>query len=404
MPLRRHASIGLLLVLAYKGLTRSPFAFAMLVLAVAAGESFQIPNTANLKGYDAELLTQGVSAGAGDVRLRPRSGAHFGGGGALAARIASVPGVRAAVPLLILPGAVGREGRWISAPVIGIDADAPRRPFRIPQGAPLTRGEKGGILVGSALVSRLRANVGDLVELRVILDMAARPPALPSPAHRGLGAYTMTVRGVMRGIFTADEVVVVDREFLLGETSAPEAASLIFVYSDDPEGAVALARRLEEAFPEAEARAWSEDSKFLGGAIQANRALNGIASAMAMIGVAIPVWALLYVSVAQRRREIGLYGALGFSASEVFALFLLQALVVAVVGVLLGALGGYGLVQWFSAHPLFQNDSFVVRPVLSASALARSVATILGTTVVAGVYPALRAARTDPARALRGLP
>ena len=66
-------------------------------------------------------------------------------------------------------------------------------------------------------------------------------------------------------------------------------------------------------------------------------------------------------------------------------------------------LGGCGLVRWFMVHPLFKNDSFVIRPVLSVAAIARSVGTILGTTLVAGVYPAIRAARTDPAAALRGL-
>jgi ABC-type lipoprotein release transport system permease subunit len=260
--------------------------------------------------------------------------------------------------------------------------------------------------VGGILASRLAVKVGDKLELRVILDMAAQPPALPSPSastRRSHGAYSLTVRAIVRGAFMADDVVFVDRSFLTDEAGTKDAASLIHVHSDAPANAVPLARELEKAFPEIEARAWAEDSRFLGSAIQGNRALNGISSAMAMIGVAIPVWALLFVSVAQRRREIGLYGALGFGAGHVFAIFLLQALVVGVLGVALGVLGGYGLVQWFLSHPLFQNDSFVIRPALSGSALLQSVATILGTTIAAGVYPALRAARIDPARALRGL-
>jgi ABC-type lipoprotein release transport system permease subunit len=422
MPLRRFASIGLLLFLAYRGLWRSPIAFAMLVLAVAAGESFQIPNTANIAGYDAELLSQGVSSGAGDVRARPRKDPHFKDADLLAARIAKLQGVRAAVPVLALPGAIGVGGRWISTPVIGVDADAPRKPFRVPGGAPLARGDRDGIYIGQSLAERLGIRIGDRADVRVILDMAAEvpaalssgaaAPALPTalatngaqpPGKRSLGGYSMTLRGVLRGVFSADEVIVVDRQFLIDEIGTPGAASLVLVYSDAPAAAVPLAREVERAFPEVEARAWSEDSAFLGAAIQANRALNAIASAMAMIGVAIPVWALLYVSVAQRRREIGLYGALGFGAGEVFAIFLLQAFVVGALGVSFGALGGYGLVRWFDAHPLFHNDSFVIHPVLSAAALARSMGIILATTVVAGVYPALRAARTDPARALRGL-
>lgn len=454
MPPRapRNAGIGLLLFLAYNGLLRSPVTFVMLVLAVAAGESFQIPNTANLAGYEAELMAEGVSRGAGEVRLRPKSGAHFENTEALVARVSEVKGVVAAVPILILPGAIGKNGRWVSAPVVGIDAKAPSKPFRVPTGAALVEGDRESIFVGGSLAGRAGITDGDPIRVQVILDMASTPPQAPSagapaqsasgqgvpaqsasaheapaqsasvpgapgkntdrappaatadlaPRKRAMGSYSMRVAGIARGALFADEVAIVDRRFLMEEAGTPGAASLIHIHTGSPDGAAELARELSRMFPDVEARTWEEDSAFLGSAIDGNRALNAISSAMAMIGVAIPVWALLFVSVSQRRREIGLYGALGLGAARVFAIFLMQALVVGTVGVALGALLGYGLVRWFWAHPIFQNDSFAIRPVLSAEELARSVGIILLTTLAAGVYPALRAARVDPARALRG--
>lgn len=166
-----------------------------------------------------------------------------------------------------------------------------------------------------------------------------------------------------------------------------------------------LARALErELGPGIEARAWSEDSTFLASAIRGNRALNAISSAMAMVGVAIPVWALLYVAVARRRREIALYGALGFTPAEIFALFLVHALVVGLCGTGLGALLGLVVVRFFEAHPILSDPGFAIRPALSAASLARSALLLLATTVVVGVVPAWRASRVDPAIALRGEP
>ena len=66
MQRRRRAQVGLFLFLAYKGLLKSPITFVMLVLAVAAGESFQIPNTANLAGYEAEVS---IEAGESSSKL-----------------------------------------------------------------------------------------------------------------------------------------------------------------------------------------------------------------------------------------------------------------------------------------------------------------------------------------------
>ena len=63
-----------LLFLARKNLGASRWTTALLVAAVAAGVGFQIPNAANMAGYERELLREGISAGHGDVRVRPRAG------------------------------------------------------------------------------------------------------------------------------------------------------------------------------------------------------------------------------------------------------------------------------------------------------------------------------------------
>jgi ABC-type lipoprotein release transport system permease subunit len=389
----------LLVFLAMRGLLQRKLDLVILVGAVAAGVSFQIPNTGNLAGYEAELIAQGVSSGAGDVRLRPREGARFVDGDGLARKVAAYPEVHDAIPLLFLPGAIGAKGRWLSAPVLGVDDASPRKPYRPPEGHTLGVDDGGRMLLGSSLASRLRVGVGERVELRVILDTA------PGRGDRavGLGVFSMEVAGIMRGVFTADEVVVVDRSFLGRAAQEPGAASMVLVYSDRPGEARALASRLAADLPEVEALAWLDDSPFLGSAVKGNRVLNGISSAMAMVGVAIPVWAVLYLRVTQRRREIGLLAALGFAQRELFLIFLLEALMVGLLGVALGALGGWALVRWFVAHPIYQAAGFTIRPLLSVAALLRATGVILSTTLVAGAYPAFRAARTDPARELRGL-
>jgi ABC-type antimicrobial peptide transport system permease subunit len=63
------------------------------------------------------------------------------------------------------------------------------------------------------------------------------------------------------------------------------------------------------------------------------------------------------------------------------------------------------LVRWFVAHPIFDAaaDGLVVRPLLTAAGVLEPALTIGSAAVLAGVYPAWRAARTDAARVLRGL-
>ena len=62
-----------------------------MVVAIAIGIGFQVPSTANLQGYRAELLAQSLDAGFGDVRVRPNKGLYLRDADALASRLSRLP-------------------------------------------------------------------------------------------------------------------------------------------------------------------------------------------------------------------------------------------------------------------------------------------------------------------------
>lgn len=105
---------------------------------------------------------------------------------------------------------------------------------------------------------------------------------------------------------------------------------------------------------------------------------------------------VMMISVSQRTQEIGLLKALGADAHGVLGLFLLEALLVTLVGALLGLVLGYvgaGLAaQWFPQIP------FAVPAWASGAAL--SVALLTG--AVFSLLPARRASRLQPVLALQG--
>lgn len=413
-----RATPGLLLFVAGRGLLASRLTTALLIAAVAAGVGFQIPNTANLLGYRSELIRQGVSSGFGDVRLRPRKGERFPDGEAIAARARAVAGVTAALPLLTLPGAVVRGDETMVTPVHGIDPGEGPRPFRVTEGQPPRPGDDDGVLLGTALARRLHVGVGHAVDLRFIV--AAAPSehskdllrdacmlgvvdcSRPGP---GISVHdrSMVVRGLCTGTFSAYEALYVNRDLLAREAGAPGAASMIAVYWPDHERAGELAEQLARALPEARALGWRDDSQYLRGTVDSVQAISRISYAMVVSAVTIPVWALLYINVLSRQREVGLLGALGFRRAEVFAVFLLQALLVGVLGVLAGSGISYLLIRFFQEHPVFESEEFVIRPLLDPANFIGPALLVFFTTLAAGVIPAARASRIDPGRILRGI-
>ena len=103
---------------------------------------------------------------------------------------------------------------------------------------------------------------------------------------------------------------------------------------------------------------------------------------------------VMVIAVLERRGEIGLRRALGASRRHIAVQFLAEAALLAGTGGLAGALlGGFATTVYAAAR---HWSAVVPVPVLLA---AVGVALALG--AVAGLYPALRAARLAPAEALR---
>ena len=409
-----RAPFGLLLWIAVRDLRASATTSVLLICAVAVGVGFQIPNAANLNGYTAELLHHGIAAGYGDVRVRPLRGERFADGDGIAARVGRVPGVTAVSAVLMLPGAVGRAGQFLSLPIAGVDTSARggTRPYRLVAGADLAREDPSTdatgdpalspkllpeLLIGASAAERLGVRVGERVTLQVILSSAPRLVL----DDVGLGRYELAVRGIVGGNFGAFDPVFVSRRFLTSEVGAPGAASIVFAYTDDHFAAPELARRIGAALPETTARDWMEDAPFLRASIHASRVIGALSQSMVFFAVAIPVMALLYISMLARRRQLAILAAMGFSQGEVFLTFLLQTLIVGVLGSVAGLAIGAASIVYFVGHPIFAWHAFIVHPTLSARVVLRTVLLAFAATVGAGIYPAWRAACTDPVAVLR---
>ena len=107
-----------------------------------------------------------------------------------------------------------------------------------------------------------------------------------------------------------------------------------------------------------------DDSPYLRSSVKAAETLAGASWFMGVLAVGIPVLALLYISTLHRRRQIGLLTAMGWSRADLFVTFLLQALILGAAGVLVGGVIAVSVVRYLVAHPIFNWQGFVVRPVL----------------------------------------
>lgn len=112
----------------------------------------------------------------------------------------------------------------------------------------------------------------------------------------------------------------------------------------------------------------------------------------------------LFMSVQERTREIGLMKAMGLASNRVFALFSFEAIVIGLLGSLLGVGAGMGigtLVSDSLSRSIFSDLAGFQLVAFDPIAVASVIGIVLAISFIAGTFPALKAARKDPIDALR---
>ena len=225
-----------------------------------------------------------------------------------------------------------------------------------------------------------------------------------------IGGSPFTVIGILQprggtALFNQDQVTLVPITTAMQRVTGTDALYNIIVQVTNPDEMSLVPQRIAELLRQRHRLSTASQDDFL---VQSQvdllgiigtittiltALLGGIAAISLLVG-GIGIMNIMLVSVTERTREIGIRKALGARRSDILGQFLIESVVLSLIGGALGVGVGYGLAltaEWVL------KLSGVIQP--SMVLLAFAVSAAVG--VFFGVYPAWKASRQDPIEALR---
>lgn len=311
------------------------------------------------------------------------------------AQLERVPGVLAASPGVSGPAFATRGGAEKSVLVRGIDPERFLAVIdvraKIVEGRFVVAGD--GAVIGKGLAELLGLRLGDKLRIEA-----------PSGGMGGGGARDASV--TVTGVFDLGNKEVNDRWALV---SLRQAQTLF----DLPGGASTIELKVAEVFEAEsvaadvadltglEANSWMKVNAQLLVGLKSQDSSKYMIQFFVVIAVTLGIASVLIVSVVQKSREIGILRAVGTASGRVLRVFLIQGGVVGVLGSIVGC--GLGTLFSLFFERLASNaDGTPTFPVdLNPGLYASASLLAIGIGVVAAAIPARRAARLEPANAIR---
>jgi lipoprotein-releasing system permease protein len=267
--------------------------------------------------------------------------------------------------------------------------------------APNGEGAAEGVLLGKDLASKLGVAVGDSVTVMTLHGTLSPMGFLPVPR-------TLHVAGIFSlGLYEFDSTTGFVSLEMARRMFGKEDVDLIQLRVDDvyaaPQIAGGISSQLGEQYFTED---WSEMNRSLFSALWLEKMAISLTIGLIVMVAALNIVASLILLVMEKHRDIAILKTMGASARSITVMFMMQGLIIGIVGTTVGAAAGYALSSVLDRYKVIRVpvDIYQVSHVpfhVDARDFAMVVIAAIVVCFVATIYPSRQAARLDPAQALR---
>jgi len=384
------------LFLAFKDLSKRRRETLMVILAITIGVVGPLFTTALNNGMQDAFVGNTVNVYTGHMQIQPNTGDNvIQKSESVLSKVTGIKGIVGAAPRM--NGGVDIESRTekMGIAIFGVkpslEEKASTLAKTVERGDFLDDKDKNELLIGTSLSEVMKVDVGD----NVLLQYQNREPV------------EFRIKGIIStGTFELDRYAIIGEYDTVKELIEKDEASNIIIRLENPDDSLKYKTIIQKETTLPNVKTWQELSAGMAGMIETFGVISTMTSGVSVFVAAIAISLIIYTTVKNKIREIGVIKAIGAKGEMIMRIYLAEAIFIGVIGTSLGTIIGLFFIHGMQQNPLIMTPEYgmklIIMPRISIESIIAADLSILLTCIIGGIYPAIMAARTNIIKAIWG--
>jgi ABC-type lipoprotein release transport system permease subunit len=413
---KKGETMRLALKLAWRNLWRNRRRTLIVVMAMGMMMSFLVMYDGMLFGFESAVYGNAIKLSGGNIQIRaigyedsysPNPMLPMGNGMDVVQAAENLPGVEAVLRHANTGGLVSNHAGAFPVSIYGIEPEkeSPVNPIFqdefLLDGRLLEAGDEDVVFIGKGLADAMEVGVGDRITMS------------GKSVHEEMRKRTITIIGIYD-----INLPLLERQGLY--ISLREAQTLydlgdsvteVILFTEVTGKEAPIVDVLNSSLQGYEITTWRTAIPELSSTVDMKNAVMTTFSAVLLGIAAIGIFNILLMAIYERTREIGLLGAIGLKPRQITFLFLLEGIMIGLVGAVVGTIMGYLINLVLSIYGIdygFAVDMVdymallgsTIYPTFDLNLTLQRAAMVAIISAIAALYPAIEASRREPADAL----
>lgn len=245
-----------------------------------------------------------------------------------------------------------------------------------------------GVAISQRMASKLKVYLGDTV----ILSTSTSSKVLKVVALYNSGFYNKDSTTIYISMNTAQSLLNIGNQ-----------VDGIGIKTKDPWKVKELAQTITYKTG-LQAKSWQDDNASLLSEIATFYQIVAIINLTIMLAVAAGVLGIMIIMINAKQKQIGMLKALGVTSFGVIKIFVLEGVILSLLGALVGSLLSTGAIAYYNAHPFEVQENYGVsdmRAIYDLGVYAQATLLSLLSGSIAALIPAYFASKVEPAEVLK---